>query len=65
MSRGRHLVSPPNWPTKDVMPIEEMGCAPDLRATVRFALEAGQGGWEGVGMALVSSARSPGKPIGQ
>ncbi len=41
MSRGRHLVSPPNWPTKDVMlVIEEMGYAPDLRGAVRSELEA-------------------------
>jgi hypothetical protein len=35
------LVSPPNWPTKDVMlVIEGMGYARDLRCAVRSALEA-------------------------
>jgi hypothetical protein len=41
MSRGRHLVSPPNWATTDVMlVIKEMGHAPDLRAAVRSALKS-------------------------
>jgi hypothetical protein len=62
---GRHLVSPPNWPTKDVMlVVEEMGYAPDLRGAVRSALEAvladGKGRYD-IGVL----GEVAGKPIGQ
>src|SRR2546421_13129480 len=61
ISRGRHLVSPPNWPTKDVMlVIEEMGYAPDLHAAVRSALGAVMAGGEGWGGGGVPRAVFPG-----